>query len=64
MSSTKTYKIQICDGVDGCGHIIRDTYTCPQRCEWRKHEHQSKYRGKVNNAPLMRKLVAREVEPK
>lgn len=60
MTKWKKFKIQICDGSNGCGRIIADSYRYPQRCDWTRHEHQSKYRGKIDNAPLMRKMVVRE----
>lgn len=53
----KQYAIQICDGEFGCGRIIKDEYEYPQRCDWTKHEHQPKYRNKLENAPLMRKTI-------
>lgn len=59
---SKKIKIQICDGPDGCGRILADYYTCPQRCDWTHHGHQSKYRDKVNNAPLMSRLTVCEFD--
>jgi hypothetical protein len=57
----KKLKIQICDGIDGCGRIIADRYGCPQRCDWTKHHHQKKYQDNVENAPLMRQTIVVEI---